>query len=259
MPNYQRRRSSRRRSRRRGSLGPILRVFSLLLVAVAVVAALTLFFKVEQIRVVGNARYTGEEIVAVAEVVQGDNLILLDKFSIKQRLFREMPYISEVRFDRKLPDTLIIEVTEVRAVAAIQGGGAQWLISPGGKILEGVTESGAAKYLCIKGLEIKTPTVGNGIELMEEGNLDQKTLFLILEQLESRGMLEQTDGIDAGDPEILVVEYDGRFRVELPYLSDYGFKLDCLQAAVASLEPNERGKILMTLKNDNEARFIPEK
>ena len=46
----------RNRRRRRGSLGPLLRVLSVLLTAVAVVAALTLFFKVDQVVVSGNSR-----------------------------------------------------------------------------------------------------------------------------------------------------------------------------------------------------------
>ncbi len=70
MPN-KRRRPSRRR--RRGSLGPLLRLLSLLLAAVAIVAALTLFFKVDQVLVTGNSRYTQAEIVAASGIEKGDN------------------------------------------------------------------------------------------------------------------------------------------------------------------------------------------
>ena len=72
----------RNRRRRRGSLGPLLRVLSVLLTAVAVVAALTLFFKVDQVVVSGNSRYSAEEIIEVSGVEQGDNLILMDKYHI---------------------------------------------------------------------------------------------------------------------------------------------------------------------------------
>lgn len=256
MANQKRR--SRRRNRRRGSLGPFLRAMSLVLAAVVIVAALTLFFKVDQIQVGGNVRYTDEEIIAVTEVEQGDNLILLDKFSIKQRLFRELPYVSEVRFSQKLPDTLIVEVTETSAVAAIGGGGAQWLISANGKILEGVTAAAAGDYLQIKGLEAVSPAVSGTLELAEDSQMTGEELLAVLGQLRERGMLSRTGSLDAGDPEKLILRYDERFQVELPYLEDYSFKLDCLKAAVASLEPNEMGRILLTLKNDNEARFIPE-
>ena len=126
MPN-KRRRPSRRR--RRGSLGPLLRVLSLLLAAVAIVAALTLFFKVDQVLVTGNSRYTQEEIVAASGVEKGDNLILLDKYRISQSVYTSLPYISEVRINRKLPDTLVVDVTETAASAVIRGGGSWWRIN----------------------------------------------------------------------------------------------------------------------------------
>ena len=65
------RRRSRRR-RRKGSPGPLLRALSVVLMAVAIVAALTLFFKVEKVVVSGNSRYTEAEILAVTGVETGE-------------------------------------------------------------------------------------------------------------------------------------------------------------------------------------------
>ena len=259
MPNYQRRRSSRRRSRRRGSLGPILRVFSLLLVAVAVVAALTLFFKVEQIRVVGNARYTGEEIVAVTEVVQGDNLILLDKYHIAQRLYTQLPYITNVRIHRKLPDGLKVEVTETVAAAAVRGGGSWWLLSSSGKLLEAVENSAAQNYMQIKGLETQEPVAGGRLSLVEDCAITVERLEELLRLMEEKGMLTTVDSISVTDRDKLVIGYDNRFRVELFYDADFDFKLSCLKSVVTELEPNESGTIRMTMADDNEIRFIPTK
>ena len=65
------------------------------------------------------------------------------------------------------------------------------------------------------------------------------------------------DDIDLSGAEELVLDYDGRFRVEMFYDADFSFKLHCLKEAVSRLEPNEKGTIRMTMQNDNEARFIP--
>ena len=88
-------RKHRRRRRRRGSLGPLLRVLSVLLMAIAIVAALTLFFKVNQVSVSGNERYSAQEIIEVSGVEQGDNLILMDKYRIAEKLYTKLPYITE--------------------------------------------------------------------------------------------------------------------------------------------------------------------
>lgn len=250
-----RRRSTRRR--RRGSLGPFLRVLSVLLMAVAIVAALTLFFKVDQIVVSGNSRYTEAEILAATKVEQGDNLILLDKYGIARRLYTDLPYITNVRINPKLPDVLLVEVTETRAVAALEGSGSWWLISYEGKLLEAVDGTAAQDYLLLKGMEAQDPAVSGELSLGEESRLSTQRLLELIGGLEERGMLTRTDSVDAGDADHLVLHYDGRFQVELHYDADFDFKLNCLAAAIAELEPNETGIIRMTMKDDNEVRFIP--
>lgn len=251
-------RRRRNRRRRRGSLGPLLRVLSVLLTAVAIVAALTLFFKVDQVVVSGNSRYSTEEIVDVSGVEQGDNLILMNKYRIAEKLYTQLPYITEVRINRKLPDVLMVEVVETQAVAAIKGGSSTWLMDSGGKLLEVVSSSVAEKYLTLSGLTAENPAISGKLALGEESPISAPRLLELIHALSQRGMLEKTASLDASDPDYMVLSYDGRFRVEMFYDADFDFKLNCLQAAVAQLEPNETGIIRMTLKDDNEVRFIPE-
>ena len=150
----------RKKRRRRGGLGRLLRPMSVILAAVAMVAALTLFFKVEHITVTGASRYGAEEIIAASGVETGDNLILLDRYRVAQRIYTSLPYITDVRPKQEFPNTLNIEVTETRAMAAIQGSGAYWLLSGDGKILEAVDEPAAADYLQIIGVQAAEPAEG---------------------------------------------------------------------------------------------------
>ncbi len=253
-----RKRRPHRRRRRRGSLGPLLRVISVLLTAVAVVAALTLFFKVDQVLVTGNSRYTQEEITEVSQIRQGDNLILLDKYSVAQRIYTELPYITDVRMSRKLPDTLVVEVTETAAVASIRSGSTWWLMSAKGKLLEATNSTAAKTVLQIQGVEAQEAVASGTLALPEESHMSQERLMAFIQALAERGMLSKCSSLDLSDPRQLVLGYDGRFRVEIAYDADFDFKLNCLLAAVAQLEPNERGTIRMTLKDNNEVRLIPD-
>lgn len=246
------------RRRRRGSLGPFLRVLSVLLSAVAIVAALTLFFKVDQVLVTGNTRYTQEEIISVSQVQQGDNLILLDKYHIAQRIYTELPYITDVRIDRKLPDVLLVEVTETEAVASIQSGGTWMLLSNEGKILEATNSTVAKATFPIRGTEAQDAAVSKPLTLPEDCPMTVERLRELMRALETRGMLERCDGLDVSNLNHLVLQYDGRFRVYIGYDADLDFKLNCLLAAVGELEPNETGIIRMTMRDDNEVRFIPD-
>ena len=252
-------RNPNRRRRRRGGLGRLLRPLSLLLAAVAVVAALTLFFKVEQITVTGAGRYQEEEIIAASEVEIGDNLILLNRYRIAQRIYTSLPYITDVSPKPKFPDTLVIEVTETRPVAAVESGGAWWLVNSGGKILDMVDGSQAADYLPINGVQAENPAVGGHLKMPEDSPMTAERLSELLEAMEERSMFARADDVDLSDPKTLVLNYDGRFRVEMYYDADLPFKLDGLLGVVDYLEPNETGTIRMSMSDDNQVNYIPKR
>ena len=246
-----------RRRRRRGGLGSLLRPLSVLLTAVAVVAALTMFFKVSTVEVTGSSRYRDGEVAAASGVELGDNLVLLDKYRIAQRIYTELPYVTEARINRKFPSTLVLEVTETTAVASIQGAGGYWLLSAGEKLLEAVDETGAQDYLRITGLEAVNPAVSARLELPEDSPITLERLGQLLSAMERLEMLGRADGLDLSDRSDLVLGYDGRFQVIISYDADFDYKLLCLLEAVKCLEPNERGTIRLNMKEANKAHFIP--
>lgn len=246
-----------RRRRRRGGLGRLLRPLSVLLTAVAVVAALTMFFKVSTVEVTGSSRYRDGEVAAASGVELGDNLVLLDKYRIAQRIYTELPYVTEARINRKFPSTLVLEVTETTAVASIQGAGGYWLLSAGEKLLEAVDETGAQDYLRITGLEAVNPAVSARLELPEDSPITLERLGQLLSAMECLEMLGRADGLDLSDRSDLVLGYDGRFQVIISYDADFDYKLLCLLEAVKCLEPNERGTIRLNMKEANKAHFIP--
>lgn len=132
------RRSSRSRKRRRsrGRLGPLFKLLCLLTLVVALTAGATVFFRVEQVVVTGNSRYTQEEIVEVTGIEKGDNLYGWNKFAIAQRLRQTLPYIGEVTIRRALPSTILITVVEWDAVARIEPPSAQELLALQGELEE---------------------------------------------------------------------------------------------------------------------------
>ena len=146
------RRSSRNRKRRRsrGRLGPLFKLLCLLALVVALTAGATVFFRVEQVVVTGNSRYTQEEIVEVTGIAQGDNLYGWNKYAIAQRLRETLPYIGEVSIRRALPSTVIITVVEWEAVARIEPPTAQELLElrseleDGAEVQAGAEADGAA-------------------------------------------------------------------------------------------------------------------
>ena len=123
------------RRRHRGSFSFLYKVLSILLVCVVVVVALTLFFRVNLILVEGEQRYTEEEVRKATQVADGDNLFLMNKYEVANNILSALPYVEEIRINRKLPDTLVVEVRECGEPLAIVQEGCAWLISPAGKIV----------------------------------------------------------------------------------------------------------------------------
>ena len=256
-----RRRHSNRR-RRRGSLGFLYKVLSMLVICAAIVAALTLFFRVDEIVVTGQQRYTQQEIVAATGMERGDNLFLMNKFDVAQRIVNDLPYIKETRINRKLPDTLLIDVEECGTPLAVMQDGSAWLVSPGSeargrlKIVEQTEVSAAAEYGVIDGCQLLAPAVGTSLALATEYAAQQSSLRDLLFALEDAGMLDQVDAVHLGDLSVLTMDYAERFAVELPYGADYGYKLRALKFVIENLETNQTGTIEL-VRDDGRVNFIP--
>ena len=73
-----RRRNSNRR-RRRGRFVFLYKLLSILVICGVIIAALTLFFRVDSVEIQGNQRYTTEEVRKESGVGTGEKLCLLNK------------------------------------------------------------------------------------------------------------------------------------------------------------------------------------
>ena len=251
-------RRRRNNRRRRGRFGVLYKLLSVLVICGAIIAALTLFFRVDTVVVTGQERYTQEEIVAASGVEKGDNLSLLNKNAVRQRIQDALPYIERVkRINRKLPDTLLIEVEECGTPLAVVQDGSAWLVSPLGKIVEQLPAGQAEGYAVIDGCQLLTPTVGTKIALATEYNAKKESLLDLLAALEEAEMLDQVEAIHLEDASTLTMEYGGRFLVEMPYRADYQRKLQTLRLAVEKLETNQTGTIQLLQEDRYAANFIP--
>ena len=110
----------RNRRRRRGRASFPLRLLCLAVVIAAFLGALTMFFRIDMIVVEGNERYTEEQIIEAAGVQKEQNLVLLNKYKVKQSIFDTLPYVETVVINRKYPDALMTGCTLVEpAVGAM--------------------------------------------------------------------------------------------------------------------------------------------
>lgn len=248
----------RRRGKRRGrgSFGFLYKLLSVLMICGAIIAAMTLFFRVSTVEVTGQRRYSEEEIRQASGVQPGDNLYLLNKHDVARRIVESLPYIENVHPYRRLPDTLVIEVEESGRPFAVVQDGSAWLVSSNGKIVDQAAESQAGQYGRISGCELLAPSVGTPIALATEYALQQSSLLDLLAALDAAGMAENVDAIRLDDLSYLNMDYIGRFTVRMAYGADYEWELKKLAGTLESdkIQSNMTGTI--DLRLDSERAFL---
>lgn len=248
------RKRGKNRRRRRGRFSVLLRLFCVLLIIGALIAALTLFFKVQSIVVSGNERYTDAEVIEASGIHMEDNLFLLNKYGVTQTIFETLPYIEEAAVNRKLPDAIVITVRECTAVAGIVVPEGVWLVSESGKLLE-LAQSVPQGCPAVTGAVPVEPELSGMLSFGTERESAVDTLLALLRAARAQEMLAGIGGIDLSDATEIRLEYLDRFSVRLPWGSDPDYKLRSLRAVADYLELNEAGEI--NLMADGKASFIP--
>ena len=246
-------RSNRRRRRGRASFP--LRLLCLAVVIAAFLGALTMFFRIDMIVVEGNERYTEEQIIEAAGVQKEQNLVLLNKYKVKQSIFDTLPYVETVVINRKYPDALILTVTECTASAALTGENDTWLMSDEGKILERAAQipEGCAR---VTGCTLVEPAVGAMAAFADEDSYKFERLLTLLRTAGDKQLLSMIGEIDLSDGTAITFTYLDRFTVKMPWDADIAYKLGNVRTVVEQLEANQTGTI--NLMNDGRADFIPE-
>ena len=111
--------------------GPLMFV----VVVVAVIFAMSVFFRISDIQVEGNVHYTDQEIIRAIDIEEGDNLFFFDRFAAIGRAFSKLPYIETVTVERSLPNKVIITVEESTALAYLELGDEKWTLDHSCKVL----------------------------------------------------------------------------------------------------------------------------
>ena len=248
------RRNRRNRRRGGGHFALFYKLLTFLITCGVIVAALSLFFKIEQTQVSGMERYSAQQVVEASGVQQGQNLFLLDKYQVAASIIDRLPYVETVRISRQLPDTLCFEVTECTRQVQIHQGGTVWLLCHNGKIVD--TAADLKEGAVITGLELQTPVVGRMLVASDQQEEARIQLLELLDVLEKKGMLTSCQEIHLEDPDYITLRYQNAFHVKLLWNSDLNYELNYLQAVLERLEVGEKGTIDLTPVTS--ARFIPE-
>lgn len=121
-------------------------VFNSVIVLATVVGLVALyvgiFFNVKKIEVKGESPYSENQVISMCSFTEGDNILFVDADGSEKKITQKLPYIESCTIKRKLPATVVVNVTEVEILGVAEIAANCWAsISTKGKILDTVTNS----------------------------------------------------------------------------------------------------------------------
>lgn len=256
------RRRRERQRRRRGRFGFLYKLLSFLLIFSAILAGCVIFFRVNQVVVTGNSRYSAQEIIEASGVELGDNLFLINRPQTAQRILRQLPYVENAIPVHRLPDTVELHITECVPAAALRHEGSWWLLDGRGKLLEQGSKSIVGDLPEVRGIQLVEPGVGEWarVEIADQTRLEG--LQQLLTALADRGMAEGvTDFIDLSASSVIYFGYGEELTVAVPTVGDFALRVFSLQRVLETFQ--QRGEpVTGTLDltyGDSEARLLTER
>lgn len=130
-----------RRRRRGGDYRYFWFLFFVLAAVVFVILANTVLFNCEQIEVVGNVRYTAEEVIGASGLHVGDNLLHVKKDSAAKAVVSSLNFIDTAKVEKVFPTKLKITVGEAEKWFAVCENGKTAAISRNGRIIDSTADS----------------------------------------------------------------------------------------------------------------------
>ena len=120
------------------------------------------YFKADNIEISGISQLTEENILEQAAVSTGKNILSINLYSVRKRLLAH-PDIEAADVERKLPNGLIIRITEHQPLAVIDLG-RKFLLDVNGKIYKECKDEECQKMPLITGLDFSDLGLPGSVE-----------------------------------------------------------------------------------------------
>ncbi len=195
-------------------------------------------FAVKEIRSEGAEHFTTTELAERISLSHGDNLILFGK-GRAEKILELDPYISEVKLEAELPNTMVIQVKERKVRGYVPYMGAYLYIDEDGRVLE--TQNAYHEALpIVTGLKFDSFLLG---EVLPVENKDSLLVVLQMSQLMKKyNLLNLVVKIDVTDAES-VYAYINKVEIRLGDMKDADQKVRIIGEIMKTIPEEDRGTL----------------
>lgn len=244
----------------------VVQLVTVIAVVLALTVGLSVFFKVEHIYVSGANVYSESAITEVCGISKGDNLLTFSHARAAALIQANRPYVREVRFGIKLPDTVNIIIEEDEVVYAIKDDTGQWwLMNSGGRVVTQGTSSTVSNKTQILGVNLDNPVPNERAVAMESAPAVTDTTdptgetiteitpvtttgaqrldaaLEILKALEANDIVGSAASVDVSRIDDIVLWYGTRYQVNLGDSTRLEYKIACMNSVIAQMSEYQSG------------------
>lgn len=252
--DIRRRHSKRQQKRRRQQL--IRRTIFLTFLS-AVLLCIIIFgtplLNIRNVSISGNLKISDDQLAPIAEQLNGRNLLLTGKGSVKKQLYA-FAYTDDVSVKRKLfPPSVVIEISEREPMAYLAHNSQFVVVDETARILE--VTSISPEIPEIVGLKLTSSNQGEIISLDDNSKL--KTVINTFSDFKKSGLLAGVTRISFEDMDNITFNYENRLDgICGPYV-DFKRKLGLFREVITSNQLTDKSRGTIDLSKTGHATYRP--
>jgi len=201
-------------------------IISVCLVCATIVLAIfcvyNLFFVVRSITVEGNERYTTEQILASANISEGDKLYSFSSRIAEEDIKMYCPNVKQITVKRTPPGKIIITVEEEEAYYYADFYGELRAMTKDLRVLGGINEDAAVNLIKIKLPEVSRAVAGETVSFKQG---ECKYVFEVALSAAESALVTRLGTVDLTNPNDVKITCDGKYILKLEEYKDSAAKL----------------------------------
>ena len=200
-------------------------------------------FNINFIEVVGNSKVASDSIINNTGLYIGQNIFRINKITIKEKILL-LPYIENVKIQRKLPNKIYIEVVEKQPIAAIEFMGSNVFIDEREYVLESILVNGEELNIPqITGFNLNTIVVGEKLKVDNIENLQK--IIKVLHEIKLNQYINEVKNIYFDTNGNIILNTKKGQQVIFGDTSDNDYKVMLLKEIMT----REQSNILIDISN----------
>lgn len=241
-----------KKMRRRRFLFRFILLNSLILL-LCVLALNSNFFVINNIKVIGNKKISRDNIISASSIQLGENIFKINT-RVGKRDLMKLPYVKEVKIERKFPKGIIIHITERKEIMQIKEISSFVLVDIDGYILDTVDTQNEDLPLLV-GLKIEDKKPGDNLFI----NTETKSTVEFITEGHATKLLPKMKEIHMEDNNKVNITLINGISVAFGTLDNVKYKVNYLDEILKDIEKDKIPcKMILMDRGDNPIAVLEE-